>query len=77
MVNQETGRRLPVYEGSRKVYPEFNDDQVWKAEGRGCWNTLQWTVSQLQVRRLGTLRYYLASTWVLYREATSNLSGPY
>ncbi|KAG9043213.1 hypothetical protein FS837_009858 [Tulasnella sp. UAMH 9824] len=48
MVNQETGRRLPVHEGSRKVYPEFNDDQVWKAEGRGCWNTLRWTVNQLQ-----------------------------
>ncbi|KAG8915987.1 hypothetical protein FRC01_003447 [Tulasnella sp. 417] len=48
MVNQETGRRLPVYEGSKAVYPEFHDDQVWKTEGRGCWNTLRWIVNQLQ-----------------------------
>ncbi|KAG8977881.1 hypothetical protein FRC05_000409 [Tulasnella sp. 425] len=48
MINQETGRKLHVQEGSRVAYPEFNDDQVWKTAGRGCWNTLRWTVSQLQ-----------------------------
>lgn len=58
MVNQETGRKIHVQEGSRVVYPEFNDDQVWKTAGRGCWNNLRWTVTQLQVRLKVDLLYY-------------------
>lgn len=68
MVNQQTGRKIVFQLGSRSVHPEFHDDQTWKADGKGCWNTLRWIVSQLQVR---AIRYYDWEVCLIYIDLAS------
>ncbi|KAG8847294.1 hypothetical protein FRB96_001628 [Tulasnella sp. 330] len=47
-VNLRTGRRLHVPNGGQPATADFYDDQTWKVEGRGCWNTLKWCISNLE-----------------------------
>ncbi|KAG8899686.1 hypothetical protein FRB99_006499 [Tulasnella sp. 403] len=48
-VNLDSGRKLYEHDGSRPSYQDYLDDQKWKTDGKGCWNTLAWCVTQLQV----------------------------
>ncbi|KAG8993761.1 hypothetical protein FRB93_001915 [Tulasnella sp. JGI-2019a] len=54
-VNLSTGRKLHISNGSHPSTTDFYDDQTWKAEGQGCWNTLRWCIGNLEQSDFETL----------------------